>query len=288
MLAAALSLSNTDLSTVESYVSGVKRVLDPVKPDVVVLPAYSALVLGLGIGRLRSGQSFSETYASYIAESAGWSSEYLDLHCRLSNELQIFLAAGTVIEKENNRAYQTGYCFNSGGLVCCVQRQTHLACFERDLHLSRGDSISLFKIGDLWAGLLVGNDARHPEVGRIMALHGADLVLHCGSLEGKQTCWQQAAALWAQVQQNQFFAVEAQLAATVAGSCFGAASAVIAPCEVTIGSTGFLDRGSPGSPLAYAELDREALAKIRTANPLLKHLNPSAYPELYTDRGEKK
>jgi predicted amidohydrolase len=99
-----------------------------------------------------------------------------------------------------------------------VQRQTHLTRFELDLKLSRGERLDLFQVDDFCTGLVVGNDARHPEVGRIMALQGADLLLHSGAIEGDQTCWQQAAGMWAQVQQNQFFTVEAQLSATVAGS----------------------------------------------------------------------
>jgi predicted amidohydrolase len=106
---------------------------------------------------------------------------------------------------------------------------------------------------------LAGNDARNPEVGRIMALQGADLRLHCGALEGNQTCWLQTAAMWAQVQQNQVFAVEAQLSTTVAVSSFGAA-------------------------LAVADLDLEALQELRRNHPWRDH-NPELYsndfPKVY-------
>lgn len=281
MLVAALSLSGIDLSTLEGYISDIKRMLTEPKPVVAVLPAHSALALGLRVGRLSSGKSIKDTFASYIADGAEWNSEYLDLHSHLSQELQIYLAAGTIIEKEKDRSYQTVYCFNPDGQTCCVQRQTHLTRFERELRLNRGERLDLFQVGDFCTGLVVGNDARHPEVGRIMALRGVDLLLHSGAIEGDQTCWQQAACMWAQVQQNQFYAVEAQLSATIANSMFGGTPAIIAPCEITVGNTGYLTRGNPESPLACAELNKETLTKIRIDNPLLKLLNPDAYIELF-------
>jgi len=282
VLVAALSLSEIDLSSVEGYISDLKKLLTAPKPAVAVLPAHSAFALGLGVGRLSRTNSLRETFALYLAEGTAWCSEFLDLHGQLSKELQIYLATGTVIEKEEDRSYQTGYCFNPAGQVCCVQRQTHLARFERDLKLSRGEKLNLFPVGDFNTGLVLGNDARHPEVGRIMALGGADLLLHSGAIEGSSPCWQQAAGMWAQVQQNQLFAVEAQLSGTAAGfSSYNAAPAISAPCEITAGNTGYIIRGNPGSPLVYAELDLEALAKIRNDYPLLKLLNPNAYGELY-------
>ncbi len=284
MLVAALSLSEIDLSTIEGYTSDIKKLLAAPKPAVAILPAHSALALGLGIGKLNNCNSYQETFASYIADGADWTSEFLDLHGHLSKELQVYLAAGTVIEQEKDHIYQTVYCFNPDGQVCGVQRQTHLTRFELDFHLSRGESLDLFQVGDFHTGLVIGNDARHPEVGRIMALQGADLLLHCGAIAGDYTCWQQTAAMWTQVQQNQFFAVEAQLSITVGGLSFGAGPAIVAPCEITFGNTGYLARSNPASPLVYAELDKKALTKIRNYYPLLKLLNPDAYSELY--RGE--
>ncbi len=281
MRVAALSLAGIDISSTKGYVAALKKLLAKPKPLVATLPAHNALALGLGLGKLNSEKTFKDTFASYIVQGAEWNSEYLDLHGHLAKELQIYLASGTVIEKREDFIYQTAYCFNPEGSVCGTQRQTHLTRFERELSLSRGESIKLFQLGDIKAGLIVGNDARHPEVGRIMALLGADLLLCSHALEGSYSCWQQTAGIWAQVQQNQFFAVEAQLSSTITGSIFSAASAIIAPCELTIDGTGFLAWGNPGSPVISAELNFSALDQIRKSYPLLNLLNPAAYNPLW-------
>ncbi|MBM4234902.1 MAG: carbon-nitrogen hydrolase family protein [Firmicutes bacterium] len=280
MLVAALSLAGVDLSSINGYISGLINLLTAQKPVVAVLPAHSALALGLGVGRLNSSNTFQEASAYYFAEGTEWTSEFLNLHGLLAKELQIYLVTGNVIEKDEDLSYQTCYCLNPAGQVCCAQRQTHLTRFEQDLHLSRGDKLDLFRVGNFYTGLVIGNDARHPEVGRIMALQGADLLLHSGAIEGDQTCWQQAAGMWAQVQQNQLYAVEAQLSATIANTVFGGNPSIIAPCETTFGNTGYLARCNPGEPLLCAELDKETLSEIRNDNPLLKLLNFDAYTEI--------
>ena len=130
------------------------------------------------------------------------------------------------------------------------------------------------------AGLIIGNDARHPEVGRIFSLRGADILLHCGASETCFNNWPQVAGMWAQVQQNQFWVVEAQLNANIAGRVFGASSAIIGPCEITPDLSGYLARGSPETPLIDAELDEEARKQQIEKYPLLKLRNPAAYSEL--------
>jgi predicted amidohydrolase len=281
MLVAALSLSGIDLNTIEGYISGIKALLAKPKPKVAVLPAHSALVLGLAVRRLNNKSSVHDTFACYLDQGAEWNSEFLNLHRRLAEELSLYFVIGTVIEKEEDHLYQTAFCFNPEGKICCTQRQTHLTLFERELRLCRGERVQLFQVGKIKVGLIVGNDIRQPEVGRIMVMMGADLLLCSDAIAGKTTCWQQVAGAWAQVQQNQVFAVEAQLNAPIAGCCFGATLAITAPCEITNGNTGYLIRGNPGSPVIFSELNFCALDQIRSSYPLLKLLNPGAYDPLF-------
>jgi hypothetical protein len=86
------------------------------------------------------------------------------------------------------------------------------------------------------------------------------------------------------VQQNQFWAVEAQLKASICDLTFGGDCAVIGPCETTRGSTGYLDREDVEKPFAAAELAEADRRRIRSDYPLLRLLHPDAYrvlPRLY-------
>ncbi len=86
--------------------------------------------------------------------------------------------------------------------------------------------------------------------------------------------------MWQQVQQNQFFCVESQLQAVLAGKEFCGESFLHGPCEMTEGLTGILAKAkSPGNPVE-GFLNNEERQKVIAQNSLLKLLNPAAYSPL--------
>lgn len=277
MIVTALSLQGINLNYLEKYCDDVSALAKKHNSRLVVLPAHTATVLGFATKSITA--TVSEPVADNLESSSRqiWIEQYLESHSKLARSLDIFLAAGTLIEEKTGRSYNSAYCFNPSGELCTVQRQTHLTRFEHEVGLSRGEDLALFDCDGLKTGLVVGNDAWHPEVGRIFGLKGADLLLHCDAREGELTCWSQASGMWAQVQQNQFWAVEAQLSAVIGDKVYGGSSAVIGPCEITPGQSGYLARGYPHSKYVTAELKEKARRQIKQKYPLLKLLNPEAY-----------
>ena len=161
-----------------------------------------------------------------------------------------------------------------------MQRQTHLNREERNLGLNRGEELCLMDLPGLKMGIIVGNDARHPEVGRILALEGAALIAHTGALMGGLESKTQLAGIWAQVQENQFWAVEAQLNGTICERSFEGKCAIIGPCEVTPGLTGYLAQVDDENTVAVAELVEAQRQEIKGDYPLLQLLQPKAYGRL--------
>ncbi len=280
MRVAAISMAGINFNSINYYRENLTSLIKKSDADLAVLPAYSSIILGISTGALEPVGGFNETIRNVLSTSAHWNGKFLEVHSSIARVLGLYIAAGTLFETDSNHYYHTAYCFDPHGDVCCKQRQTHLSRPEREIGLSRGEELAIFTAGDLKAGLLIGNDARHPEVGRIFGLLGADILMHSGALETGFNCWPQAAGMWAQVQQNQFWAVEAQLSGQIADCSFGAASAVIGPCEITPAMSGFLARGYPQTPLVKAELDEEARLGLKEKYPLLELLNPAAYSVL--------
>ncbi|HHW73679.1 MAG TPA: hypothetical protein GX744_00295 [Firmicutes bacterium] len=282
--AAVFSLGGIRTGKIEDYADDLSAYFRELQPDLAVLPAYSSLLLCAASGRLQGEDSFNGYCKAFVREAKGWNEIYLELHSELARDNKLFLVAGTTLEEEGGKVYHSAYCFGPDGEICARQRQTHLSREERAFGLSRGGELSLFEVAGMKAGFLVGNDARHPETGRILALKGAALVIHSGAIEsGAKRV--QPAGIWAQVQQNQFWAAEAQLKGALGGRSFGASSAVIGPCEITPDLSGYLARESEGRPFAAAELDEDGRLRIKKSYPLLKLLHPAAYrgrlPELY-------
>lgn len=284
MLVAALSMAGLNLSSLERYEEEICSLIAQTAPQVLVLPAYSSLALGLGAGKVQAAPTFAETISSCLSNTAlwkAWNEEFLALHASVARRFSIYLVAGTLFEAEGSSRYQSAYSFDPAGKLCCLQRQGHLTREEKMLGLHRGEELGIFALGNMKAALVSGNDCRHPEIGRILALLGVDIILCCGALRAGYNCWPQVAGVWAQVQQNQFWAVEAQLGLRIVDCEFGAGSAIIGPCEVTANQSGYLARGYPRTPLISAELDEAARNRLKKDYPILELLNPAAYRGLF-------
>ncbi len=285
MRSAAFPLAGIPLADPADYAAALASLFKRLQIGLAVLPAYTSLLLYRAQNSGVEAHNFYRCFEGFMLDTAGWNEQYLRLHGRLAEENRLYLAAGTTIEEESGRFFHTAYLFGPHGKICGRQRQTHLSREERALGLSRGEELCLFELEGLKTGLIVGTDAHHPEVGRILALEGADLVIHCGALAAGPESAAQPAGIWAQVQQNQFWAVEAQLGANCCGRTFSSRCAVIGPCEVTPDLSGYLDRETAEKPYAAAELVEVDRLRIKKDYPLLGLLHPEAYrgllPELY-------
>lgn len=285
MRVAAFSLAGLPVDQLEEYAAALTALFKRLQIKLAVLPAHTSFLLYMGTERPGEMYELNDAFKLFMQKSAAWNKHYLQLHSRLASDNELYLVAGTTVEEEDGHFYHTSYCFGPDGEICGRQRQTHLSREARDLGLNRGEELHLFDCYGMKTGLIVGTDARHPEVGRILALEGADLVAHAGALAAGRDRRIQPAGIWAQVQQNQFWAVEAQLKRSLGGRSFGAECAVIGPCEVTPGLTGYLDREADDRPFAVAELVEDDRKKVKEDYPLLGLLHPEAYrgllPELY-------
>ena len=159
--------------------------------------------------------------------------------------------------------------------ICGRQRQTHLSR-GRAFGLS-GEKLPLFETAGMKAGLLW---ARCPHPGRHFSKGRP--VAHAGAL---------SACMWTQQPgsgprcSKTVLGRQARLKRTLGGRSFGAQCAVIGPCEITPGSTGYLACETAKIPFAAAELSEPERLRIKSDYPLLELLNPRAYrgrlPELY-------
>ncbi len=246
----------------------------------LVFPAHLALFYAFRCGDLGAAPNFTKAASAFLSLPPAWYGEFLDLQRALARRLQAYLVPGSILVADCGQIYHEARLLSPGGEELGCQRQLFLSREERDLGWCRGAEAIVFATGLGRLALIIGTDAWYPEVGRVLALQGAEIVCHCGALPAGESTWRQVAGMWQQVQQNQFFCVESQLVATFAGRTWGAPSLIHAPCEMTGGYTGILagDRGGKEyQEYIEAELDREARQEVTRKYPLLKLLNPAAY-----------
>lgn len=147
-----------------------------------------------------------------------------------------------------NGERNVAFLFGPDGSVLLEQAQTHLTRVERENGLIPGEDLDVADLPFGRVGFAVGTDCWYPEVSRILALRGVDIILAPVAVPRPYGFWQQAAGLWEEVQQNQVFGIEAGLAGYAALDANGEGkktiyegrTAIMAPVEVTPGETGYL------------------------------------------------
>jgi deaminated glutathione amidase len=209
-----------------------------------------------------------------IAESAKNGNFIMEL-CRSARRCNIGIVA-TIYEKgdmpSESRVYDTAVLINNKGKVISLYRKLHLydaLGFKESLKLMAGDSIkepNHTSAGTL--GLMICYDIRFPEMSRILALQGAEiLVAPSAWFQGfmKEDHWE--TLLKARSIENGLYMV----APDQVGNVFSGRSMVIDPFGAVI-----LDMGNKEG-LQIAEIDLSRVQSIRKSLPLLKNRRTDVY-----------
>lgn len=274
----ALSFVDSDFTTPGAYREYLLHTIPPSvekKESLVVLPSLTALHLAYLFGDLGDVYRLDEAVRMFSILPQSWHTNLQIMHQNIARDLSTWLIPGTVFIQDGAHTYHQSSLISPQGNIVGHQRQVFLSRREQKWGLTRGDDLLIFSAGTYKIGIIVGTDAWYPETGRILARKGADLVCHCGAIPAGTNHWRQVAAMWSQVQQNQFFCVESQLNSMIAGEDFKATSQIHAPCEMTEKLTGILARETmPG--LAEAILDDHKRQEVINNYPLLTLQNPVA------------
>ena len=172
----------------------------------------------------------------------------------------------------DNRVYDTAVIINSNGAICSVYRKLHMydaLGFRESAKMIAGNTIEKpvkTSAGNL--GLMICYDVRFPEVSRILAINGADiLVVPSAWVHGimKEEHWQ--TILKARAIENGSYVV----APDQVGHIFSGRSMVVDPFGIVI-----LDMGNREG-MEVIEIDKSRIQKARESLPLLKNRRTDVY-----------
>ncbi len=211
----------------------------------------------------------------------------------IAREAGCYLVPGTALVADAGRpgggARQVSWLIGPDGQLLGEQAQTHTTREEEAAGWLAASELSVFKAGRLGVrvGLLVGLDVWVPEVSRILALQGAELLVAPLAMPAPYSEPRQVAGVWQEVQQNQTVAIEACLVGDWDGRRYAGRSAVTGPCEMVPDASGFSSRaGQPETPLTLlGAVDLAARRQVVAAYDILAELNTDLYqralPQLY-------
>jgi len=244
--------------------------------DIIVFPGFT----GCFFQQLSCPDNIS--LRSLIQEAD--SREYIEQVKELSQNYKIAICPGSYWQKEKNNIYHES-CLIINGEVQLKQRQIYLARWERELGFSRGVKIELKEIKDWKLALIISTDVFYPQVSRMAALKGADIVLSPVGFIGEKNRALQVSGLWQEVQQNQFFAVESGFNGFLGEQSFWGESVIYAPLEMTEKEDGYLKRSSGQRSFIITELDNKKRRKAISKFDVLSQLNREFYQQMKMFRG---
>ena len=244
--------------------------------DIIVFPGFT--------GCFFQQLSYPDNRSTRSLINKADSREYIEQVKELSQNYKIAICPGSYWQKEKGNIYHES-CLIINGEVQLKQRQIYLARWERELGFSRGTKIELKEIKDWNIALIISTDVFYPQVSRMAALKGADIVLSPVGFTGEKNRALQVSGMWQEVQQNQFFAVEAGFNGFLGERNFWGESIIHAPLEMTEEEDGYLERSSGQQSLIIAKLDNRKRRKAISKFDVLSQLNREFYQQMKMFRG---
>lgn len=102
----------------------------------------------------------------------------------------IWVIAGT-IEKRGDRYLNLAHVIDPRGRIAYQYAKVNMAGRDEKQYCRGGDKLALFEIDGIPCTLVICRDGRHPELYRIPAMAGAQILFHpsCSSDEIEAVCW---------------------------------------------------------------------------------------------------
>jgi len=244
--------------------------------DIIVFPGFT--------GCFFQQLSYPDRSIQSLIKEADFT-EYIEQVKELSQGHKIVICPGSYWQKEKNNFYHESSLITDGE-VQLKQRQIYLTRWERESGFSRGTKIELKEIKDWNIALIISTDVFYPQVSRMAALKGAEIVLSPVGFIGENNRALQVSGMWQEVQQNQFFAVESGYNGFLGEQSFWGESVIHAPLEMTEEGDGYLDRSRGKKSLIIAKLDNEQRKKAISKFDVLSQLNREFYRQMKMFRGK--
>ena len=110
--------------------------------------------------------------------------------CKAASENQIWVIVGT-IQKTADKHLNLAHVIAPTGEITYAYAKVHMAGRDEKKYCRGGDKLAFFEIDGIWCTMVICRDGRHPELYRIPAMAGAQILFHpsCSSDEIEAVAW---------------------------------------------------------------------------------------------------
>jgi predicted amidohydrolase len=198
----------------------------------------------------------------------------------LAKKHGIYLVAGSIPEIEDGKVYNTCYVFGKDGTLVGRHRKMHLfdidvdggVYFKESDTLTAGDEVTVVDTDLGKIGIAVCYDIRFPELSRMMALEGAEVIIlpAAFNMTTGPAHWELSVRMRAL--DNQLYFIGAAPA-----RCDDASYVAYGNSRVSDPWGEIIAEADASECIIYAEIDRDKIGSIREQLPLLAHRRTDIY-----------
>jgi len=132
-------------------------------------------------------------FPEVIQQDPGSVQAAIDRTCQAAREASIWVVVGT-LKKTVDRYLNLAHVIDPNGKIVHEYAKVHLAGRDEQRYCRGGNKVSLFEIDGILCTLVICRDGRHPELYRLPAMAGAQILFHpsCSSDEIEAVIWKRA------------------------------------------------------------------------------------------------
>lgn len=242
-----------------------RKAVEDFNPEILVLP------------EMFNCPYANDYFPSYAEEYPGESTIILS---RLAKELKVYIVGGSIPEREKDKIYNTSFVFDPEGSLVARHRKMHLfdidieggISFKESDTLGSGREVTVFQTPFCKIGLAICYDMRFPELMRLLAEKGAEVVVVPAAFNMTTGPAHWDSLIKVRALDNQLYFVAASPARNLKAvyHAYGHSSIVNPWGEVVV-------RGGAEEEIICGEVDLDYVDKIRNQLPLLKHRRRDVY-----------
>lgn len=199
---------------------------------------------------------------------------------QIAKSLNLFVVAGSIPELYQTEIFNTSLIFDNRGEIIGYHRKMHL--FDIDIEggirfmeseiLSPGKKVTVVETEFCKIGVCICYDIRFPELSRLMALEGAEVIILPGAFNMITGPVHWEILMRTRALDNQLFIAAASPARDTSASYVAYGNSMITSPWGTI-----LSRAGENEEILIADIDLNEVAKVRRELPLLKHRRTDLY-----------
>lgn len=199
----------------------------------------------------------------------------------LARRLGVYLSAGSMPEAdEEGRIYNTAYVFDRSGRQIAKHRKMHLfdinvvggQSFQESITLTPGNEVTTFDTEFGPMGLCICYDFRFPELSRLMALEGAQLLLVPAAFNMTTGPAHWELTFRSQAVYNQVYAIGTAPARDLSASYHSWGHSIVTDPWGSV-----MAQMDEAEGMQITDIDLDRVAEIREQLPLLQHRRTDVY-----------